>query len=438
MDFEKTLPLMPRLSRYQILREIGRGTMGIVYEAFDPNLERTVALKTVRLEANGSDHSEFEQRFQREAKSAGRINHPNIVTIHDAGKEGEIAYIAMEFLVGKTLREIIDSGERPKLEETLSYAEQIADGIDYAHRSGIIHRDIKPANILVSADGRIKITDFGIAQLPTGDLTQAGTLLGTPKYMSPEQLRGEKLDGRSDIFSFGVILYELLTGLSPFSGETLASIMYKILHEAPEDPMIKNPECPAGVCQILARCLAKDREQRYAEAGEIARDLRRHAELPVDPQIRTLAFRTPQVSAVQKAASQDPTLQMVNVVLPERPAITQAKPSALRRKWPLLAAAGAALILVVSLAAWHFYSTEPEPMPDKASPIKTEPAPPRKDAPAAAPADSSGKPAVTRKAPAKSKSAQRTPTKKSFWQRQADCIKRGICEKPTHQNPPGF
>lgn len=433
MSLEKTLPLAPiRLSRYQILREIGRGTMGIVYEAFDPNLERTVALKTVHLQTDNAQNREFEERFQREAKSAGRINHPNIVTIHDAGKEGDTAFIAMEFLEGRSLREIIDSGVRPTLEETLSFAAQIAEGLDYAHKSGIIHRDIKPANIVVTGNGRVKITDFGIAQLPSGDLTQTGTLLGTPKYMSPEQLRGERLDGRSDIFSLGIILYELLTGQPPFNGDSLATIMYKILHEPPEDPLARNPQCPTGLCLILARCLAKDKELRYKEAGEIVQDLRNYEQLS-DNGLRAATFR--QVSRPQ--GNLDSTLII------EKPAEIHAG-TAKRRRWPWIAAAAALVLTGLALAFWFFSSNKPEPPAKVLPPEKTLARPQRKPTTettvhSTTTTSQAEKPAAPKRAatakPKPGNPAEAKP-RKGFWRRQIDCIKHGICDRPAGGTQP--
>ncbi|OQA33773.1 MAG: Serine/threonine-protein kinase PrkC [Betaproteobacteria bacterium ADurb.Bin341] len=443
MPFEETPPSLAPLGRYQIIREVGRGTMGIVYEAFDPKLERTVALKTVHVMPDSPESLEFEARFQREAKAAGRLSHPNIVTVYDAGEENRTAYIALEFLEGKSLREIIDSGARLTVEEITAYAIQMAEGLDYAHRAGIVHRDVKPANIVISSRGQIKISDFGIAQLPSGDLTQAGTILGTPKYMSPEQIRGERLDGRSDLFSLGVILYELVTGKHPFTGEGLATIMYKILHEQPVDPALENPGCPPGIRQIIACCLAKDKEERYSKAADVAADLRQMAEIPPDPVLTAKVF---QGSEAPAAPNGEPFRD--GLPSPES-SQTNAGIHRPKRNMVLIGAAAGLLILLAGLGVyWASLSPPPAvtPLPDSES-VKQ----PQEQTPPANPAQgnaavpnrqekdrpvpdktATSKPAATRDKPV---SEAKSKPKKSFWQQQADCIKRGICEKPVSPPP---
>ncbi len=360
MTFEKTVPLAPPIGRYRIIREIGRGTMGIVYEAFDPVLERGVALKTVRLEPGPQQGLEFKERFQREAKSAARLNHPNIVTIHDAGEEGGVAYIAMEFLEGRSLRNLMDEG-RLTTEDAVSYAIQIAEGLDYAHRFGVIHRDIKPDNIIVSAHGRAKITDFGIAQLPLGNLTQTGALMGTPKYMSPEQIRGERLDGRSDIFSLGVILYEMLSGKPPFTGDSLTSTMYKILQESPGDPL--GDSCPAGLRQILARSLAKDKDRRYAEGADMAAELRRHESIVPDPALMAATFNESSAPRRDTTSGEDRTLPAGHRTQPPK---AGAAPAA-RRKQPLYVGVGILALALAGAAAWGISNLKPAATPPETS-----------------------------------------------------------------------
>jgi len=197
--------------------------MGTVYKAVDPLIERTVAIKTISLNLSNEERAEFEERFYREAKSAGRLNHPNIVTIYDVGETGDIAYIAMEYLEGESLREMLDSGVVLPVEMIGKIAARIASALNYAHENFVVHRDIKPANIMITPNRNVKIMDFGIAQIPTGSRTQLGTVLGSPKYMAPEQVAGQATDGKTDIFALGVVLYEMLTGTTPFNGDNLSA-----------------------------------------------------------------------------------------------------------------------------------------------------------------------------------------------------------------------
>jgi serine/threonine-protein kinase len=267
---------LSRLGRYDITATLGRGAMGVVYRAHDPLIERIVAIKTVACAGlPEKEAEEFEQRFFREAKSAGKLNHPNIVTIHDIGREGDLAWIAMEFLDGRSLRDILDSGAGLSCERAIEIAAAIADALAFAHASGIVHRDVKPANIMVLANGSVKITDFGIAQLPGGSLTMAGSVLGSPKYMSPEQVTGHKADGRSDIFALGTVLYEMLTGQPPFSGDNLHATMYQVVHKMPPAPSGCCAGLPPAVDAIVARAMAKDPAARYQDAAEMAGELRR-------------------------------------------------------------------------------------------------------------------------------------------------------------------
>lgn len=269
-----------QIGRYKITGTLGRGAMGIVYQAHDPLIERTVAIKAVNCKAlTPAEAEDFELRFFREAKSAGRLNHPNIVTIHDVGRSDEVPYIAMEFLVGRSLRGILDSGVELPLARIAEIAAEIADGLAFAHANNVVHRDIKPANIMVLDSGVVKITDFGIALLPSGALTMIGTSLGTPKYMSPEQVVGSVTDGRSDVFSLGAVLYEMLTGRAPFAGDNLESILYQVLNITPALPSSINPDLSYGFDRIVARAMAKEPQDRYANAAEMAVDLRnlRHA-----------------------------------------------------------------------------------------------------------------------------------------------------------------
>ncbi|MFA5242600.1 MAG: serine/threonine-protein kinase [Sulfuricella sp.] len=267
------------IGRYEIISEIGQGAMGVVYRALDPLLERTVAIKTISLDLSKDEFEEFEQRFYREARSAGRLNHPNIVTIHDVGNTENVAYMAMEFLEGMELRDIMDADMLLDLDRIVEIVSQVADGLAFAHEHGVVHRDIKPSNIMILKNGVAKITDFGIALIPSSSRTVAGMVLGSPKYMSPEQVVGQDVDRRSDIFSLGVLLYEMLTGKAPFRGENISAIMYRILNEMPMAPATLKPALPEVFDYIVARALAKHPDDRYQRADEMAADLRNYRTL---------------------------------------------------------------------------------------------------------------------------------------------------------------
>jgi serine/threonine protein kinase len=265
-----------KLGRYAIQSELGRGAMGVVYKATDTALERTVAVKTVNMALERDGAEKYEARFYQEARAAGSLNHPNIVTVYDVGKEGNVAYMAMEFIEGQELRSLLAEGRALPVSQAVSIAAQVAEGLAYAHQHGVVHRDIKPANIMVLSDGPVKITDFGIARMRASndELTQSGMMLGSPKYMSPEQVIGKRADHRSDIFSLGVILYETLTGSAPFSGENVTALMYQIVNFAPPAPSAVNPAVPELLNFIVAKMLAKPLEERYPSAQELANDLR--------------------------------------------------------------------------------------------------------------------------------------------------------------------
>jgi len=263
-----------QIGRYRILSELGRGAMGVVYGAEDPLLSRKVAIKTILLSADAAERAEYEPRFYQEAKAAGSLNHPNIITIHDIGREGDVAYMAMELLEGVELKSLVING-RLTLPLSLAIAAQVADGLAFAHQRGVVHRDIKPTNIMVMAGVHAKIMDFGIARLRTSDVkTQTGMLLGSPKYMSPEQIVGRALDHRSDIFSLGTVLYEMVTGVPPFAGADLALLMQAIGNNPHHAPSRIQQGLPAMLDLILAKALAKKVEDRYQDAAEFAADLR--------------------------------------------------------------------------------------------------------------------------------------------------------------------
>lgn len=263
-----------KIGRYTILSELGRGAMGVVYRAYDPNIGREVALKTIRLD---QQDPQMVERFRREAHTAGTLSHPNIVTIFDAGEDNGVFYIAMELLEGQTLHQLIEHGPLP-VELAISIAEQIGEALDYAHARPIVHRDIKPANIMVS-QGRVKVMDFGLAKIASSRLTTTGLVAGTPAYMSPEQAKGAAVDGRSDIFSLGTILYEMLTGVMPFQGEHLTAVVFKVVSEEPLPPTSVNASLHPGLNRVVLKAMAKDPAHRYQTCGDLIADLRNYAAL---------------------------------------------------------------------------------------------------------------------------------------------------------------
>jgi len=267
--------MIATLGRYKIVSEIGQGAMGVVYKAVDPIIDRTVAIKTINLNLSRQELEEYEARFQQEIKAAGRLNHPNIVTIYDVGKTDQVAYMAMEFLEGKELKDMIATGQIPPADAMVDIIAQVADGLSFAHSQDIVHRDVKPSNIMVMKGGIAKITDFGIARLPNSAVkTMTGLILGSPRYMSPEQVIGKAIDARSDIFSLGVVLYEALTCVAPFDGDNVNAIMYATVNTTPPAPSSHNRAVPAMLDLIVAKAMAKLLEDRYQSIKELADDLR--------------------------------------------------------------------------------------------------------------------------------------------------------------------
>ena len=268
----------PMLGRYQIDKEIGRGAMGMVYLGHDPKIGRTVAIKTLMLsqEFEGDKLVEVKERFFREAETAGRLNHPNIVTIYDVGEDQEMSYIAMDYLKGTDLLGYSKQGTLLPALEVMDVIIKVADALNYAHQQKVVHRDIKPANIIYDKEtGVLKVTDFGVACLTDTSKTKTGTILGSPSYMSPEQLAGNRVDGRSDLFSLGISMYQLLTGELPFVGESLASLMYKIANEKHPDIRMFNPELPSCVAKIINKALHKDIERRFQSGEQMVSAIRR-------------------------------------------------------------------------------------------------------------------------------------------------------------------
>ena len=267
-----------QLGRYEILAEIGRGAMGAVFQARDPRINRVVAIKTISVpETGAAEMEQYRQRFFREAQAAGRLSAPGIVTIYDVDEDEatHTPFLVMEYVSGRTLDQLVEAASPGKLprEQALDLIQQIAEALDYAHSHGIVHRDIKPSNIIVTDEGHAKIADFGIAKLSLGEVTVAGQVLGTPAYMSPEQLNGKPVDGRSDLFSLGVIAYWLLVGQKPFTGDTLTSISVQVLAKDPPLPTQLDPSLNPEFNYVLGRVLAKDPEQRYQRCKDFVLDL---------------------------------------------------------------------------------------------------------------------------------------------------------------------
>lgn len=307
------------LGRYEILDEIGRGAMGVVYMAKDPLIGRLVALKTFRAtEAlQGRDLEMFRARFIREAQSAGILSHPNIVTIHDVVEESEegVTFIAMEYVRGTNLKDVLRSETRLSIEEAAHVVAEVAEGLEYAHSRGVVHRDVKPANILLTEDRRVKLTDFGIARFGTSNLTHDGQLLGTPNYMAPEQIRGEAADHRADVFSLGVVLYEMLTGEKPFQGENVTVVTHRIAYEDFIPPDRHGPGLPAAVERVLERALAKDPDERFPSVAEMAQALAgalkelRNQELLNETQEIVLELAPEDASLESEAGDQGPVAE---------------------------------------------------------------------------------------------------------------------------------
>src|SRR5438552_6063018 len=272
------------LGRYQLERVLGKGAMGIVYEALDPKLHRKVAIKTILISQLDEDTAkDFSMRFVREAHAVARLNHPNIVQVYDFGEEGDIAYLVMEFIRGDELKSTLSTGRQFDRKECVRIMCELLDALEFAHEAGVVHRDIKPANVMLDSQGRAKLTDFGVARVTDSDRThaertQAGTVVGTPAYMSPEQIQGQSIDRRTDIFSAGVILYQFLTGQKPFTGEGAWTVAKKIIQEDPPMPSSINIALSAEFDRVVAKALAKNPDQRFGTAREFSQALKRAAE----------------------------------------------------------------------------------------------------------------------------------------------------------------
>src|SRR5580698_5906476 len=262
------------LGKYEIRGMLGRGAMGTVYDGWDPIIARRVAIKTVRLpEASDPETEEQLARFRREAQAAGRLIHPNIVGVFDYGETSEVAYIVMEFVDGPPLKSLLEKQERFTMADTMRIMDDLLAGLQFSHERGVVHRDIKPANVMLTSGGRAKIADFGIARIESSSMTQAGTVMGTPAYMSPEQFMGQVVDARSDIYSSGVLLYQLLTGERPFEG-SMSAIMHKALNTEPPAPSQLSVTSPPPFDAVVRRAMAKRPEDRYASAADFLAAIR--------------------------------------------------------------------------------------------------------------------------------------------------------------------
>ncbi len=267
-------PMTEMLGKYELRQVLGKGAMGTVYEGYDPIIARQVAIKTVKLpDPDDAEAQEELARFKREAQAAGRLSHPNIVGVFDYGETPELAYIVMEFVDGMTLKHVLDKGERFKIPEIVWLMEALMTGLQFSHGRGVVHRDIKPANIMLTKAGEVKIADFGIARIESSSMTQAGTMLGTPSYMSPEQFMGQTVDARTDLYSSGVMLYQLLTGEKPFDGG-LTAIMHKVLHTEPPAPSALSVSVTPALDAVVKKAMAKRPEDRFSSATEFAKALR--------------------------------------------------------------------------------------------------------------------------------------------------------------------
>lgn len=368
---------MEHLGRYEILGELGRGAMGTVYRARDPKIDRVVALKTINLAGiNPAEEEAFRQRFVREAQAAGKLSHPSIVTIYDVGEEetSKTPYIVMEFIEGQTLEDLA-RGERLPIQSSLTLVEQVAEALAYAHDRQIIHRDIKPANIIVTPDGRAKITDFGIAKLQTTQFTQPGQVLGTPAYMSPEQVTGGAVDGRTDLFSLGCILYWLLTGEKPFAAESTTAATFKIVYQDPIPPSRLNPGLSADHDYLIQRALAKDPARRYQNGHEFARDVAdvNQGRPPRSRAAQALASAgEPTVVAQPPIPARAPT---TTLTMAPADAIRTAPPER-RRRWLAAGAFLAAVLLLVGVGGWWWAaSSGPEADGSQAAAQQATPGP---------------------------------------------------------------
>jgi len=347
-----------KIGRYEIIEEKGRGAMGAVYIARDPAMDRIVALKTIHsIALTGPQAEEFRERFYREARSAGGLAHPGIVTVFDVGEQDSIPYLVMEYIDGRTLDDATKNGERFTFERVCEIGQQIAEALGYAHKNGVVHRDIKPSNILLTSKEkygieRPKITDFGVAKLGAAHLTTTGQMLGTPAFMPPEQFTGAPIDGRSDLFSLGVILYWMATGEHAFPGETVTAVSYKVVNTEPVSPRKLNPAVPTEFDLIVMKCLAKSPSDRYATGEDLARDL---VTLRGSRSPATLLGMVPSAFAAHSDSSMDATLDSHPNALLQNLAAQAATPAKKGKHW-VGATIGVIVLGLLLCGGWYGYT----------------------------------------------------------------------------------
>ena len=398
--------MISTLGRYKIISEIGQGAMGVVYKAVDPIIDRTVAIKTINLNLSKSELEEYEMRFQQEIKAAGRLNHPNIVTIYDVGKTEQVAYMAMEFLEGKELKDLIASGQMPPADVVVDIIAQVADGLHFAHQQDIVHRDVKPSNIMVLKNSLAKITDFGIARLPNSAVkTMTGLILGSPRYMSPEQVIGKAIDARSDIFSLGVVLYEALTGVAPFDGDNVNAIMYATVNTTPPPPSSHNRAVPPMLDLIVAKAMAKLLEDRYQTVKEFGDDLR-EVRRQMDSSRPAAALKAMTAPPTRPAPAK-PLVDTDTIPVVDAKAEEEAKPLALAKTFDSFDATMRLMAQTGEIDEFKDYITQTQKMrayrgkieatSPLAATVTPEPAPAPKPAPA--PAPPKPKPVAEKKVP---------------------------------------
>jgi serine/threonine-protein kinase len=357
-------PAIVTLGKYQIRGTLGRGAMGTVYDGWDPVIGRRVAIKTVRmLDHDDAEAQEALARFKNEAQAAGRLSHPNIVAVYDYGESDETAYIVMEFIDGQTLKDRLDTREPIPLAETVRIMQLVLAALQFSHAKGVIHRDIKPGNVMLTTDGQVKLADFGIARIESSVMTQVGTMIGTPAYMSPEQLLAEPVDARTDIYSSGVLLYQLLTGERPFEGG-LPAIMHKALNTTPKRPSEVSLTAPPALDAVVARAMARRPEDRYPNAASFALALRD-------------AFAEPQTGLASLGLGLDDEATMV-VTPSARPPATQPPSPSPKTPAPrpsrtanpaLLGGAAAILLALIGGGAWFaLRPSAPQPPPTTVAP----------------------------------------------------------------------
>ncbi len=381
-------PASERFGRYQILAELGRGAMGVVYKALDPKINRVVAVKTISMAGQPAEEErEYRERFFREAEAAGRLSHPGIVTIFDVGEEAETRapYIVMEFVGGHSLDKLLARDDHKLPPDTaLQLALELAEALDCAHGQGVVHRDLKPSNILITEDGHAKIADFGVAKLNLANHTLAGRVLGTPAYMSPEQLNGDPVDGRSDLFSLGVILYTILTGYRPFQGNTALTVCFKVVNREPVPATVLDTDLPLELDYIIARAMAKDPAQRYQRGTEMALDIQALRE-GRDPRNKAKQAGSDAPGATQTANESAKSLALAALGIAAKPRIGRRAPPLERRTTEILlqnmrkkSFAGALLLvglLVFGLRISQFIWPQPAPPRNLARTTANKPLP---------------------------------------------------------------